>query len=209
MVPYTPPRCHGNFRWFWDYSGGTMTDWGAHHNDIAQWGLGTSLTGPIYVDGRGEFPTDGLYETATRFDIVYTYANGVKLHCTSHALPGGGTKFVGTKGWVHVNRGWIKADPPSLLNEPFGPNDLHLEASLKHGDNWIAHKINWLDCIETRQRPITDAEVGHRTITMSHLGVISMRLGRPFRWDPDREQIVNDDDANRWVSKPMRPPWRL
>jgi len=206
-VPYTPPRCHGSFRWFFDYSGGTMTDWGAHHNDIAQWGLGTSQTGPIHVDGRGQFPSDGLFETATGFDVVYTYANGIKLHCSSHKP--GGTKFIGTKGWVHVNRGWVRAEPASLLKAEFGADDEHLEASLKHPDNWVAHKMNWVDCIETRRRPIADVEIGHRTITMSHLGVISMRLGRPFRWDPDREQIIGDDEANRWVSKPMRPPWHL
>ncbi len=207
-VPYTPPRCHGTFRWFYDYSGGTMTDWGAHHNDIAQWGLGMSHTGPVHVDGRGQFPTDGLFETATSFDVTYTYANGIRLHCTSHE-PAGGTKFIGTKGWVHVDRGWMKAEPASLLKEKFGPDEIHLYSSLKHRDNWIANKINWLDCIESRRRPICDVEIGHRTITMSHLGVISMRLGRPLRWDPDREQVVGDDEANRWVSRPMRPPWHL
>jgi len=206
-VPYTPLRCHGSFRWFYDYSGGTMTDWGAHHNDIAQWGLGTSLTGPVHIDGRGQFPTDGLYETATRFDVTYTYANGVRLHCTSHGP--GGTKFIGTEGWVHVDRGRIQAEPTSLLTERFGSDDEHLYASLKHPDNWVAHKIDWLDCIETRRRPITDVEIGHRSISMCHLGVISMRLGRPLRWDPERERVLGDDEAHRWVSRPMRPPWHL
>jgi predicted dehydrogenase len=206
-VPYTPPRCHGNFRWFYDYSGGTMTDWGAHHNDIAQWGLGTSLTGPIHVDGRGEFPKDGLFETATSFRVTYTYANGVKLICST---VGNGTKFVGTKGWVHVDRGFIQADPPSLLKEEFQRAEVRLEDTyLKHPDNWVAHKLNFLDCVESRRRPIADVEIGHRTITLSHLGVISMRLGRPLRWDPDREQVIGDPEAARWVRRPMRAPWHL
>ena len=206
-VPYNAARCHGSFRWFFDFSGGTMTDWGAHHNDIAQWGMGTSHTGPVHIDGRGTFPAEGLYETPTAFDVIYTYANGLQLHCSSSGP--GGTKFVGTKGWVHVNRGWIKAEPASLLDEKFGADDEQLYTSLQHGDNWVAHKINWLDCIETRRRPIADVEIGHRTISMSHLGVASMRMGRPFRWDPDREQVIGDEAANRWVNRPMRPPWHL
>ncbi|MBN1342938.1 MAG: Gfo/Idh/MocA family oxidoreductase [Phycisphaerae bacterium] len=206
-VPWAPARCHGNFRWFYDYSGGNMTDWGAHHNDIAQWGLGMSLTGPVHIDGHGTFPTDGLYETATNYEVTYTYANGVKLHCSSSNR--GGTRFIGTKGWVHVDRGWIDAEPKALLKEKFGQDDIHLYKSLAHPDNWVAHKINWLNCIESRRKPIADVEIGHRTISMCHLGVISMRIGRPFRWDPDREQIVGDPEANRWVSRPMRTPWRL
>jgi len=205
--PYTSPRCHGNFRWFYDYSGGTMTDWGAHHNDTAQWGLGTDLTGPIHVDGHGEFPKDGLYETATSFRVTYTYAHGVKLVCSTVDH---GTKFVGTRGWVPVDRGFIQAHPPSLLKEDFKNAPIRLDDShLKHGDNWMAHKLNFLDCVESRRKPIADVEVGHRTITMSHLGVISMRLGRPLRWDPDRELILGDDEAARWVRRPMRAPWRL
>jgi len=206
-VPYTPPRCHGTFRWFYDYSGGTMTDWGAHHNDIAQWGLGTDLSGPIHIDGRGEFPTDGLFETAINFHVVYTYAAGIKLICSSKDH---GTKFVGTEGWVHVDRGFIQADPPSLLKEEFKQVEVRLNDSfLKHPDNWMAHKLNFLDCVESRRRPVADVEIGHRTITMSHLGVISMRLGRPLRWDPDREQIIGDEEAGRWLNRPMRAPWRL
>ncbi len=206
-VPYTPVRCHGTFRWFFDYSGGQMTDWGAHHNDIAQWGLGMSHTGPVHIDGKGTFPTDGLYQTAIHYDVIYTYANGIRLHCSSRGPHG--TKFIGTKGWVHVDRGFIQADPPSLLHEKFGPDEIHLYKSLKHGDNWIAHKINWLDCIESRRRPIADVEIGHRTITMSHLGVASMRLGRPIRWDPEKEEVIGDTEMAEFLRKPMRAPWSV
>ena len=199
--PYTPRRCHYEFRWIYDYSGGKMTDWGAHHNDIAQWGLGMDGTGPIHIDGKGEFPTDGLYDTATTFTVNYTYANGVKLICGSH-IPNGGARFEGTEGWVWVTRGAIDAHPKSLLDVKLSANDVHLYRSRDHhGD--------WLDCVEKRQRPICDVEIGHRSVSVCHLGTISLRLGRPIRWDPDAEQIVGDAEAARWVGKPMRPPWHL
>jgi predicted dehydrogenase len=200
-MPYTPRRCHYEFRWIYDYSGGKMTDWGAHHNDIAQWGLGMDGTGPIHVDGKAEFPSDGLYDTATRHEVVYTYANGVKLICRSHT-PRGGITFQGTEGWVWVTRGDIDAKPKSLLNEKLGPNDVHLYESRDHHGNW-------LDCVEQRKRPICDVEIGQRSVTVCHLGNISMRLGRPIRWDPDTERIVGDEEAARWTSKPMRAPWHL
>ncbi len=199
--PYTPRRCHYEFRWIYDYSGGKMTDWGAHHNDIAQWGLGMDGTGPIHIDGEGEFPKDGLYNTATRFEVKYTYANGVKLLCRSHTSRGGVT-FQGTDGWVWVTRGNIDAECKSLLNEKLGPNDVHLYRSTNHHNDW-------LDCVERRTRPICDVEIGHRSVTVCHLGTISLRLGRPIRWDPEAEQIVGDDEAARWVGKPMRAPWSL
>ena len=199
--PYTPRRCHYEFRWIYDYSGGKMTDWGAHHNDIAQWGLGMDGSGPVHIDGRGEFPADGLYDTATTFTVTYTYANGVKLICGSH-IPRGGARFEGTEGWVWVTRGNIDAHPKSLLTEKLGPNDVHLYRSTNHHNDW-------LDCVQARRRPICDVEIGHRSVSVCHLGTISLRLGRPIRWDPVAEQIVGDDDAARWVGKPMRPPWHL
>jgi len=197
--PYTPRRCHYEFRWFYDYSGGKMTDWGAHHNDIAQWGLGMDESGPIHIDGRGEFPKDGLYDTATRFTVVYTYANGVRLICSSE---GHGCRFEGTDGWVHVDRGSIDANPKGLLEAKLGADDVHLYRSPGHHEDWLR-------CVEDRRRPICDVAIGYRSVTVCHLGNISMRLGRPIRWDPQSEQIVGDDEAARWISKPMRAPWHL
>ncbi len=199
--PYTPRRCHYEFRWIYDYSGGKMTDWGAHHNDIAQWGLGMDGTGPIHVSGEGEFPKDGLYDTATRFEVIFTYANGAKVFCRSHT-PRGGVTFQGTDGWVWVTRGNIDAEPKSLLNEKLGPNDVHLYKSTDHHNDW-------LDCVEQRRRPICDVEIGHRSVTVCHLGTTCLRLGRSIRWDPVTEQIVGDDEAARWVGKPLRAPWHL
>jgi len=197
-VPYNPLRCIYNFRWFYDYSGGKMTDWGAHHNDIAQWGNGTELSGPTEIEGTATFPTSGLYDTATTFLIKYTYANGVTLICGE----GHGAKFEGTDGWVHVDRGFLEASPAELLQEELGPGDVHLYRSPGHHENW-------LDCIKTREKPICDVEIGHRSVSVCHLGNIAIRAGRKLRWDPAREHFVGDEEMNRWLSKPMRAPWHL
>ncbi|MFQ6130813.1 MAG: Gfo/Idh/MocA family oxidoreductase [Armatimonadota bacterium] len=197
-VPYTPKRCLYNFRWFYDYSGGKMTDWGAHHNDIAQWGLGMDDSGPVEVVGEGRFPSEGLYDTATWFNVECTYANGVKLIIGE----GRGAKFEGSDGWVHVDRGFLDASPKELLQEQLGPGDVHLYRS-------PGHYRDFHDCIKTRQRPICDVEIGHRSVTVCHLANIAIRTGRKIVWDPVDERITNDPELNRWVSKPMRAPWHL
>jgi predicted dehydrogenase len=197
-VPYTPRRCLYDFRWFYDYSGGKMTDWGAHHNDIAQWGLGMDESGPVKIEGEGRFPTEGLFDTAVWFNIEYTYANGVKVICGE----GHGARLEGTDGWVHVDRGFLEAEPKDLLDIELKPSDIHLY-------NSPGHYRDFHNCIRTRQKPICDVEIGHRSVTVCHLGTIAIRLGRTLHWDPETEQFVGDEEANRWVNKPMRPPWHL
>jgi predicted dehydrogenase len=197
--PYNKARTFWNFRWFWDYSGGQMTDWGAHHFDIAQWGLGTDLSGPISVEGTGTLPTDGIYETYTNFNVNFEYANGVKMIAVN---PEHGARFEGADGWVHVWRGGIDAEPKELLQTTIGSGDVHLYNSPGHHQDFI-------NCMRTRQRPICDVEIGHRSVSCAHLANIAMRLGRKLQWDPEREEFVNDPDANRWLFRPYRAPWYL
>jgi len=199
-APYSPNRCHYQFRWFSDYSGGKLTDWGAHHNDIAQWGLGTDDTGPVKVRGTGVFHENGPHDVPGTFDVVYTYANGVELHC--HAEGENGVKFTGSDAWVFVSRSRIEASDPDLLNIEFSSSDTRLYVSRDHHENW-------LDCIFSRERPICDVEIGHRSATICHLGNIAIRLGRELTWDPAAEQFVGDEQAQRMTSKPMRAPWHL
>ena len=199
-APYHSQRCHYQFRFLLDYSGGQVTNWGAHHLDIAQWGLGADDSGPIEVIGDGEFPQTGLFTTATRVYFECKYANGVTLICKTGG--GGGTKFIGTEGWVHVNRGKIDAEPKSLLYSKIKPDEIHLYASRDH-------KQNFLDCIKTRKQPICSAEVGHRSSSVCHLGNIAMRLNRRLRWDPKTERFLGDDEANHMTFRPMRSPWAL
>jgi len=203
-APYTEKRCHWNFRWIFDYSGGQVTDDGAHHIDIAHWGMGADATGPVEVEGRGEFP-DGLWDAATRFRFVCRYADGVVMDVASTDRLRGGTRFVGETGWIHVDRERMDASPKSLLKETIRPGELHL-ASPAEGHRQ-GHRRNFLDCVRTRREPITPIEVGHHSIAVAHLGNIAMRLGRRVRWDPRREEILGDPEAARMLCRPMREPW--
>ena len=198
-APYHTQRCHYEFRFLLDYSGGQMTNWGAHHLDIAQWGNQADATGPVEITGKGDFPKTGLFTTALKAEIEYTYANGVKMFLKSG---GGGTRFEGTEGWIYVNRGKLEAEPKSLLTSVIGPDEKHLYESLDH-------KQNFLDCVRSRKDPICNVETGHRSSTVCHLGNIAMLLGRPLKWDPQKEQFIGDAEASRMTWRPARAPWRL
>jgi predicted dehydrogenase len=200
QAPYTKMRCHYTFRFILDYSGGQMTNWGAHYLDIAQWGLSTDDTGPVKIKGKGEFPKAGLFTTALKADVTYTYANGVELILRQEQ--GGNTKFVGTKGSVSVNRDRVETEPKSLAEHKTAPDEIHLIRS-------VDHKQNFLDCIKSRQNPICHAEVGHRSASLCHLGNIAMLLGRELNWDPAREKFINNPEADAMISRNMRAPWTL
>ena len=201
---YTPKRCISDFRWFYDYSGGKMTDWGAHHNDIAQWGLGMDTSGPVKTEPvSAAFPTRGLFETALSFHVRHTYANGVVLETVSHGR--NGVRFQGTDGWIEVGRGWIEAGDPAILKDPLGPGDVHLYRS--PGEDALGHERDFLNCVRTRKRPICDVEIGCRSATICHLGTIAIRTGRTIQWDPEKEEIVNDPALGRWLDRPYRAPW--
>ncbi len=182
-----------NWRAYRDYSGGMMCDWGAHHFDIAQWGLGMDGTGPveIYPPGTGGYDL-----------LTYKYANGVVMQHGGGTGGRAGVEFIGTDGRVMVNRGYIETDPPSILETPLKPDDIHLY----HSDN---HHDNWLQCIRTRNKPICDVAIGCSSIIVCHLGNTAYRLKRPLKWDPDAEHYVDDDEANRTLKRPMRSPWTL
>lgn len=198
-VPFNQRRFIWNFRWFYDYSGGNLTDWGAHHNDIAQWGLGMDGSGPVEIHGEATFPESGLFDTPPRYEVTYRYANGVKLVCNSE---GNGVWFYGSEGEIHVNRGHLSSNPASILEDPLPEDALRLYRS----DN---HYQNFTDCVRSREKPICDIEVGFRSVTVCHLGNLSIRLGRHIHWDPAAEKILHDEEANRWLSRPMRGPWHL
>ena len=199
-APYCDGRTHWNFRWILDYSGGQVTDWGAHHIDIAHWGLGLQETGPIEVEGEGEFPPDGLWNAAVNYRFECLYGTGVRILVTNRFE--NGVKWEGDDGWVFVSRGRIDAHPKSLLEEEMGPADVHLPRS-------PGHHRNFLDCVRSRQEPIAPIEQAHRTITAAHLGNIAMQLGRKVRWDPAAERFVDDPQAERMRDRAMREPWRL
>jgi hypothetical protein len=201
QAPYCPARCHVNWRWLLDYSGGQVTDWGGHHPDIAQWGMNTESTGPIEViNAKGVFNKNDLYNTATEYYFECIYKNGVKLAISNKLR--GGVKFIGEGGWVWANRGSHEASSDAIKNSQIGPNDVRLYESNDHFRNFI-------DCVISRKEPIAPIETAHRSITLAHLGNIAMILGRNLKWDPEKEKFVNDAEADAMLSRPLRSPWRM
>ena len=212
-VPYVKERTHFSFRYWWEYSGGTMTDWGAHHNDIVLWALNMDHSGPVSVEGKQliEMIPDG-FTAASEYDVTYTYANGVTHNSkstTASEWHGGvkdrngqqhGIKFTGSDGWLWVTRGSIDASDRQIFRERFTDNDPRVYQSDDHMGNFI-------DCVKTRKTPICPVGVGHRSASISHLGVIAVRLGRKLNWDPAKERFVGDAEANNMVSRPMRKPY--
>jgi predicted dehydrogenase len=200
---YNEKRVHYNFRFYWDYSGGQMTNWGAHHIDIAHWGLGMDDSGPVEIEGQARFHKDGWVEVTTGCRITYRYANGVEMIVGQGEkdIPGG-TTFIGSEGTVFVNRGKLTSTPAELTKD----TKLELPVKLYASKD---HHANFRECVMTRQLPICDVEIGHRTATACHLGNIAARLGRKIRWDPAKEEIVGDEEAARLVSRPYRAPWVL
>jgi predicted dehydrogenase len=213
VMDYHPNKAHGNFRWWYQFSGGQMTDWGAHHNDIAQWGNGTENSGPIEAEGKSLVDMiPGGYDAASKYRIDMKYANGVAMTILDESTPheaavvGGGkttpngVQFIGSNGWIYVSRGEIRANNPELIETPLPASAVRLYKSENHMGNFF-------DCVRSRKDPICTVEIGHRSISVAHIGAISVRLGRKLQWDPKRERFVGDREANRWLSRPMRKPY--
>jgi len=216
LVDYVPQRCHLTFRFWHEYSGGTITDWGAHHNDIAQWANGTERSGPITVEGKVlSQPIPGGYTTPAWYEVQYTYANGVTQTCKNvrsenfYGAPVGevkasdernGVRFEGTDGWLFVNREKIVASRPEILEQELPANAERLYVSNDHMGNFF-------ECVRSRKPPVCEPEIGHRSVSVCHLGAIALRTGRKLNWDPAREEFVNDSDANGYLAREMRKPW--
>jgi predicted dehydrogenase len=198
--PYHKDCLHYNFRFISDFSGGQMLNWGSHHLDIAQWGLGTDRSGPVEVRATGVFPGDGPYDNPVTFVADYLYANGVTLNCST-ANPSG-VRWEGSAGWIAVDRGRLAAEPATLLKSVLRPDEIHLVESRSHKDHFI-------ECIRTRAETVAPCEVGHRSASMGHIGNIAMLLQRPLRWDPAVERFTDDDEANRLLGRARRGPWSL
>ena len=223
QAPYNEDRVHPqnsiSARPGWlridSYCLGMITGWGAHHVDIAQWGMGAEYTGPIEVEGRAEFPKEGLWNVHGPYHIEAKYANGATLIIDNTFT--NGIRFEGTDGWIFVSRGAAKvtaSDPavaygkalaasdPKILNSKIGPNEYHTHVSTDHhGD--------WLTSIQTRQPAATNPEQAHRATSTCILGWIAMKLGRKLRWDPDQETFVDDAQANAMLSRPKRATYGI
>ena len=224
-VPYTLDRVHpleGYGRPGWlrvrQFGAGMITGWGAHHIDSAHWGMDTEYTGPVEVEvDHVEFPTHGLWDVHGAFRTQALYSNGVRMSISGD-FPNG-IKFYGTKGWIFVSRGnesvttsdpvqrlkdssALAASDPKIIQSVIGPDEIHLYKSAdQHG--------NWLDCIITRNRPVSPVELGHRACSTCLVHDIAMVLHRKVHWDPVKERFKNDDEANALLSRPQRAPYRF
>ncbi len=228
--PYSPHRALYHFRWFWDYSGGQMTNLGAHELDIVHWFMG--VKGPAAVSssgGRCALEDDG--ETPDTQDALFEYPGFTALYSYREASAGrragSGLEFFGTKGSLTIGRGGFeviadsKIDPqnaiPVFSGQPAGgpqrseakpePWTTPLKERGSSEEQLDLHVRNFLDCVKSRQRPIADIEGGHQVTTACHLANISLRLGRKLRWDPEREEIIGDREASAWLERPYRKPW--
>jgi predicted dehydrogenase len=209
--PYCPARVHKNWRWHLDYGGGQLMDWIVHHADIAHWSLGLDYTAPVEIEGEGTYPSDGLWNAPTDFELNAKYAGGLKMIITNrrHYTSLGaewdqstGIKWFGEDGWICITRTGMDAEPKSLLKEQFGPNDIRLF-------NSPGHHRNFLDCVKSRRPTITPCEIAQRSATPGYLGLIALNLGRKIRFNPETEEILDDSTASGLLGKAMRSPWHL
>lgn len=229
-VPYVEERCHYTFRWWYEYSGGKMTDWGAHDIDIGQWAAGAQHTGPVEIDGHAStLPKDPLsYNVAPSFHTEMRYANGVRLVVTTEGR--NGLLLEGDKDRIFVNRGTLAGKPIDALAASFGVSakdlpfhegvrekfygayaDDNKTRTLKAGklDAIVNHMGNFFDCTKTRRAPISDVTSQHRSVSTCHLANIAIRLGRKLQWDPEKELFVGDAEANRWLRREQRKPYQI
>jgi myo-inositol 2-dehydrogenase/D-chiro-inositol 1-dehydrogenase len=213
QVDYVPERCHYTFRWWWDYAGGKMTDWGAHHLDIIQWALGEQHSGPVLVEGEGVFTKiPGGYEVPKQFTARLTYASGVEVEARDSGE--NGIRFEGDKGWLFVERGKIRGTVIDQLKDQPLPRERFalyahdpknpVDRTDKLG-SLVSHMENFFTCVKSRNRAtISDPESQHRSATVCHIANIAVRLGRKLRWDPAAERFVGDADANAMLARQSR-----
>ena len=222
QIDYRPALLPLNWRHNFNFSGGMITDFGAHHIDIAQWGMNTDDTGPVELRNiSGKLDLNALYNTATEFSFECVYANGVVMHVASpehklmpeveadHKDPKKpfdhvGVFFEGEGGkWIYVNRGKITASDPEILRDKAKPDEVHLYESKDHTDNFLS-------CIYDGKPTATPIEVSHRSITIAHLANIALRTGSTgLKWDPKTETIAGNEAASKLLSKEWRKPWVL
>jgi predicted dehydrogenase len=193
---------HASWRWIMDYSGGQLTDWAGHHIDIAHWALDLERTGPVEIKGKGVYPRDGLYDVSIEYEFTCKYANGLEMTVAHDEQIPRGTKWYGQDGWIYVKRGELMANPPGVLKEVIGPDEIRLYKSNDHMQNFI-------DCVRSRRQTIAPIEIGHRSISVGLLGEIAMLTERKLKWDPEKEIFPNDEQANRMLLRTMRSPWHL
>jgi predicted dehydrogenase len=206
MEPYIEGRVHMNWRWNYNIGGGQLLDWIGHHCDIAHWGLDMdNQGGPSEIEGTGEFPPkDAVWNTCTKYQVTCKYPKDITM-----VIAGGhpdikmGTKWIGTDGWVWVDReGYDSSNVEWFAQIPADKYKVKLYQS----DN---HQQNFIECVKSRKPTITPVETAHHSAIPGHLGLIAMLVGRKIKWDPAKEIILNDPEASALLSRPYRDPWKM
>ena len=209
MTPYIKERSHYQFRWWQEYSGGQVTDWGVHHTDIAMWALGLENTGPTSIVGQGTFDKrPDCYNVAHEFDCTMQFENGNQI-----TLNSGGNELIiqGELGRIRVNRGGISGKPIEQVAEKAEDRDwLNGEVQkLYRGKRLNGHMQNFFDCIQDRSLPISDVFTHHRSVSVCHLANIAMLLERPLKWDPQKEDFAGDKQASAKLTREQRTPFEI
>jgi predicted dehydrogenase len=207
MMLYVRARIHKNWRWNYNTGGGQLMDWVGHHCDIAHWGLGFDKAGPMEIEGTGEFPPpDAVWNTATKYRIELKYPEDIAMTMAGgYAEIRAGVKWIGTDGWVWVDREHFEASNEEwqdMKQLPESERKIKLAISSDHFRNF-------LDSVKSRQPTITPVETAHHSTIPGHLGLISMLVGRKLKWDALNERILDDPEASALLTRPYRPPWKL
>jgi predicted dehydrogenase len=207
LLPYIKGRVHREWRWNYNTGGGQLLDWIGHHCDIAHWGCDFDNSGPFEIEGKGEFPpVDAVWNTCTKYRIELKYPRDITMTIAGgHADIRGGTKWIGTDGWVWVDRGAFEASNQDWRDVRQLPEELR-KVKLPVSDN---HQRNFLASIKSRKPTITPVETAHHSAIPGHLGLISMLVGRKLKWDAQKESILDDADASKLLSRSYRAPWQI
>jgi predicted dehydrogenase len=214
ILPYIEGRLHMNWRWHYNYGAGQLIDWMGHHGDIAHWGLDFDKTGPLEVEGTGEFPPkDAVWNTCTKYRCTLKYPKDVTMTIAGgHADIKMGTKWIGTEGWVWCDRGGFDGSNPEWkewkdeVPEKLAKVRLYRSAATLEQK---AHYRNFLDCVRSRRPTLTPVETAHNSLVPGHLALIAMMVGRKIKWDAKKERIIGDAEASKLLSREYRAPWKL
>ena len=207
MMPYIEGRLHMNWRWNYNFGGGQLLDWIGHHCDIAHWGLGFDNSGPLEIEGKGEFPPkDAVWNTATTYRCELKYPDDITMTIAGgHKDIKSGTKWIGTDGWVWVDRGAFASSNPQWEEWHDVPEDARKIKLIKSRN----HYRNFLDSVRSRQPTIAPVETAHHSAIPGHLSLIAMMVGRKIQWDAKKEKIVGDKEASQLLTRDYRKPWKL
>ena len=208
MEPYIEARVHRNWRWNYNTGGGQLLDWIGHHCDIAHWGLDFDNSGPSEIEGHGEFPpANALWNTSPKYRIELKYPRDIQMTIADKdsGVVRGGVKWIGTDGWVWVDREGFEGSNPEwkrMKSLPENQRKVKLYESRDHTGNFV-------DCVKSRKPTITPVETAHHSAIPGHLGLISMLTGRKIRWSVQHEKILDDPGASKMMAREYRSPWKI